>query len=104
MSVATAKVFQSGNSQALRLQLGTARFVRRVELLRSQLEVEPLGPAFPRRYARVRAQLEAAGHKIGDRDTIIAAHALELGATLVTRNQSGFSRVDGLRVESWELE
>jgi tRNA(fMet)-specific endonuclease VapC len=89
-------------AEKARLQLGTTRFVRRVELLRAQLEVEPLGPEFPRRYARVRAQLESAGHKIGDRDTIIATHALILGATLVTRNRDEFSRVPGLPVENWE--
>jgi tRNA(fMet)-specific endonuclease VapC len=50
----------------------------------------------------VRAKLEAAGMKIGDRDTIIAAHALVLGATLVTRNHTEFTRVPGLRVENWE--
>jgi tRNA(fMet)-specific endonuclease VapC len=91
-------------AEKARRQLGTTRFSRRVELLRTQLEVEPLGPEFPRYYARVRAELEAAGHKIGDRDTIIAAHALLLGATLVTRNEAEFSRVPGLQVENWEAD
>jgi tRNA(fMet)-specific endonuclease VapC len=52
----------------------------------------------------VRNQLEAAGHKIGDRDTIIASHALLLGATLVTRNSREFSRIAGLQVENWETD
>lgn len=89
-------------AEKARRQLGTTRFIRRVELLRSQLEVEPLGSEFPHEYARVRAQLESAGHKIGDRDTIIATHALLLGATLVTRNRDEFSRVPRLLVEDWE--
>ena len=101
LSVMVMAELEFGAEKA-RLQLGTTRFVRRVELLRAQLEVEPLGPEFPRRYARVRALLESAGHKIGDRDTIIATHALILGATLVTRNRDEFSRVPGLPVEDWE--
>ena len=101
LSVMVMAELEFGAEKA-RLQFGTTRFTRRVELLRSQLELEPLGPEFPHEYARVRAQLESAGHKIGDRDTIIATHALLLGATLVTRNQDEFSRVPGLVVENWE--
>ncbi len=52
-------------------------------------------------YGAIRAQLEAAGHSIGAMDLLIAAHAVHEKATLVTRNQSEFRRVSGLRVESW---
>jgi len=38
---------------------------------------------------------------IGERDMLIAAHALALGATLVTHNVREFSRVPGLHVEDW---
>ena len=101
LSVMVLAELEFGAEKA-RLQLGTTKFVRRVDTLRAQLEVVPLGADFPRSYARVRAMLELGGHKIGDRDTIIAAHALSLGATLVTRNQREFSRVTGLLVENWE--
>jgi tRNA(fMet)-specific endonuclease VapC len=70
--------------------------------LRKQIEIEPLGADFPDHYAKVRAQLESTGWKIGDRDTIIAAHALALGAVMVTRNVDEFVRVPGLKVEDWE--
>ncbi len=40
--------------------------------------------------------------KIGERDTIISAHALDLGATVVTKNVGEFSRVPSLEVENWE--
>jgi tRNA(fMet)-specific endonuclease VapC len=51
--------------------------------------------------ARIRAVLEAAGTPIGPNDLLIAAHALSLGATLVTDNLREFARVPGLAVENW---
>ena len=91
-------------AEKARLQLGETKFARRVNGLRKQLSVEPLGAEFPDYYARVRAALESAGRKIGDRDTVIAAHALSLGAVLVTANVDEFSRVADLEVENWLVE
>ena len=91
-------------AEKARRELGHTRFVKKVESLRDLLEVEPLGEAVAQVYARVRCQLEGAGIKIGDRDTLIAAHALALGAVLVTRNVREFSRVEGLVVENWQTE
>lgn len=101
LSVMVMAELEFGAEKA-RVQLGTTKFIRRVESLRRQMEVASLGADFPRSYARVRALLELDGRKIGDRDTIIAAHAFTLGATLVTRNCGEFSRVAGLTVENWE--
>ncbi len=89
-------------AEKIRTTLGQTKFSRRVEALREQLEVESLGEDFPEHYAKIRVHLERAGQKIGDRDTIIAAHALALGAVMVTRNVDEFARVPGLRVENWE--
>lgn len=52
-------------------------------------------------YASIRAHLESQGTPIGPNDTLIAAHALALGCTLVTDNETEFRRVPGLRVENW---
>ena len=52
-------------------------------------------------YGSVRMALELAGTPIGPLDTLIAAHALALGMTLVTNNQREFQRVAGLRIEDW---
>ena len=46
-------------------------------------------------------QLEEKKMRIGDRDTLIAAHARSLGYTIVTHNTREFQRVDGLSVEDW---
>ena len=61
--------------------------------------------AFDESAARVggvlRAALEQKGKPIGPMDTLIAAHALHLGVTLVTNNVREFSRVPGLQVVNW---
>jgi tRNA(fMet)-specific endonuclease VapC len=101
LSVMVLAELEFGAEKA-RQTLGESKFVRRVEQLRKQLDLEPIGNLFPRCYATVRTGLEAEGKKIGDRDTIIAAHALSLGATMVTANLGEFSRIPGLNVENWE--
>lgn len=55
-------------------------------------------------YGKLRATLESHGTPIGPLDTLIAAHALSLGATLVTNNVREFSRVPGLPIEDWTTQ
>ena len=52
-------------------------------------------------YGEVRRKLELLGLPIGPMDTLIAAHALSQGLTLVTNNTAEFSRVEGLHVDNW---
>ena len=52
-------------------------------------------------YGQVRAGLEASGTPIGPLDTMIAAHALSLNATLITNNLREFKRVKKLKVLDW---
>lgn len=52
-------------------------------------------------YAELRTDLERRGQPIGPLDMMIAAHALSLGATLVTHNIREFAKVKGLRLEDW---
>ncbi len=53
------------------------------------------------RFGEAKAALEARGERVDDVDVAIAAHALSLGATLVTDNLRHFVRIPRLRVESW---
>jgi len=53
------------------------------------------------RFALVAAALARRGEPIGALDTLVAAHALSLGLTVVTNNTKHFSRVPGLTVENW---
>ena len=64
------------------------------------LEVMPLEATVSTHYARLRTHLEQQGTPIGANDTLIAAHALALGATLVSTD-ADFLRVPGLTVENW---
>jgi len=52
-------------------------------------------------HGRLRAQLRQAGTPIGDFDEMIAAHALSVGAVLITSNERHFRRISGLTVENW---
>jgi len=65
------------------------------------LEVADFDEPAAESYGMVRAALENAGTPVGPLDTQIGAHALSLGATLVTHNSSEFQRIRGLAVEDW---
>ena len=75
--------------------------LRALEQFLLPLEVLDFGPEATVSYGRVRASLEERGMPIGPLDTLIAAHALSLGATLVTNNTREFGRVSGLQIEDW---
>lgn len=65
------------------------------------LEIAPFDDVAAVTYGQVRATLERQGTPIGALDTLIAAHALSRGWTLVTNNVREFGRVDGLVVDNW---
>ena len=75
----------------------------RIALLQflSPLEISPYDASAANHYGEIRSLLEKAGQPIGALDTLIAAHARSLDATLVTNNEKEFSRVPGLKTENW---
>lgn len=88
------------------LELGVARrgsrkLRRELDGLYSGLEVLPYDVEAARRYGRLAAGLLDRGVPIGLEDTMVAAHALARGLTLVTHNRRHFERVKGLRIEDW---
>jgi tRNA(fMet)-specific endonuclease VapC len=80
---------------------GSRRLVRKVNDFLAAVPVLPFDAPADAGYGTLRAGLEAAGRPIGSNDTLIAAHALSLGATVVTANISEFGRIRGLHVENW---
>lgn len=56
-------------------------------------------------HSRIRCRLVSSGQPIGEMDTMIAAHAIALGAVLVTDNVRHFARIaPPLRLENWATE
>ncbi len=64
-------------------------------------EILPFDSGAAVEYGAVRSCLERSGQAIGPMDTLIAAHALAIGACLVTNNEREFKRVPGLKIENW---
>ncbi len=69
------------------------------DLLR-EITVLPWTEATGNVYGGLRASLRRTGKSLAPLDLLIAAHALEAGATLVT-NDAAFRHVPGLVVEDW---
>ncbi|HKX10628.1 MAG TPA: type II toxin-antitoxin system VapC family toxin [Stellaceae bacterium] len=80
---------------------GSARLLKAVENILSELPILPLDIPTDAEYGGIRAELEAAGRLIGSNDLLIAAHAHTSGATIVTANTAEFKRIRGLKVENW---
>ena len=77
------------------------RAASNLRVLLTKIAAVPFDEAATLRYGALRALLEKRGDPIGPLDTLIAAHALSAGRTLVSHNTREFRRVPGLRVEDW---
>jgi tRNA(fMet)-specific endonuclease VapC len=73
----------------------------RTKAFMETLNVLGMEPDVAKAYGRIRAELKRTGSELGPNDLLIAAHAISLGATLVTGDDRAFSRVPGLNVENW---
>ena len=80
---------------------GSKKLHRLIDTFLANVIQVPFSPQAACRYGEIAAQLEKNGAPIGMADAMIAAHALELGWTLVSHNVKHFSRVDKLKVEDW---
>jgi tRNA(fMet)-specific endonuclease VapC len=75
---------------------GSPRLARQLEAVLGALDVLPFAAPADAAYGVIRTRLEKTGRPIGGNDLLIAAHAIALGHTTVTDNESEFARVDGL--------
>ncbi len=80
--------------EAVRLHRMVDEFLRIVPIL-------PWDTRAANKHGELRADLKACAAPIGDFDEMIAAHALAVGAVVVTDNTRHFSRVAGLVIENW---
>ncbi|MDF1485701.1 type II toxin-antitoxin system VapC family toxin [Ramlibacter sp. H39-3-26] len=80
--------------QAQHLHAAVHEFLRRVDAI-------PWDSATAARYGALRASLERQGRMLAALDLLIAAHALALGAVLVSNDQA-FAQVPGLALEDWK--
>ena len=78
---------------ATNLQIAVREFLARLDVL-------AWGSEAATQYGILRATLEASGTPLGNLDMQIAAHALAMGAILVTNDQA-FARVPALALENW---
>ena len=77
------------------------RLQERLDLVRAGIARAEWSDEVSGTFGRIKAALEARGQRLEDFDAAIAAHALAIGATLVTANRDPMLRVPGLRVEDW---
>jgi tRNA(fMet)-specific endonuclease VapC len=78
-----------------------ARNREALELFLAPFEILPFDVEAARAYGKLRTELERRGRPIGSLDLMIAAHALSVGAIVVTNNVREFARVPRLDVENW---
>ncbi len=81
--------------EAKALHAAVREFLRRCDVL-------PWESATAVRYGSVRANIERQGKTLAPLDLLIATHALQVGAALVT-NDRAFGHVDGLCLEDWTV-
>jgi tRNA(fMet)-specific endonuclease VapC len=94
-SITTAELYygvKKKNSQKLK---------HAVDTFLSPLQVFEFDQSASAIYGDIRSDLESRGLVIGGYDLLIAAHAINLQATLITNNTREFERVVGLPVENW---
>jgi tRNA(fMet)-specific endonuclease VapC len=81
---------------ALGLQREDGSTEQRLALLIEQMPVQPFDQAAAEAYARL-------PFRRGRFDRLLAAHAVSLGATLITNNPRDFADIAELKVENWTL-
>ncbi len=75
-----------------------------VEQVLNSLPILPLDGPIDELYSKVRICLENKGVLMSQHDLLVAAHALSLGLTVVTKNDGKFSYIENLKIENWLID
>ena len=75
----------------------------RFELFRAELRRAIWDDDVSAAFGEIKASLERRGERLEDFDVAMAAHAVALGATLVSANLRHMRRVEGLALQDWSL-
>jgi len=67
------------------------------------LEIADFDEKAAREYGAIQAELERTRTPIGSMDMLIGAHALALGALLVTNNIKEFKQIRNLKILDWSV-
>jgi tRNA(fMet)-specific endonuclease VapC len=81
---------------ALGTQIGRPPPAGALEAFIAAIPILPFDEAAAREYARL-------PFKRARFDRLLAAHALSIGATVITNNEADFTDVPGLKTENWTL-
>lgn len=79
---------------------GATKIEQATEALFAEAELLQWTVDTARIYAKLRTTMERSGKSLSPLDMLIAAHALEAGATLVSSDRA-FRHVPGITVEDW---
>ena len=106
--MAQSRLTQWGISSVVAAELSVLLFKTKnsrlealLEQFLSEVEVANFGSDAAMEYGRLVSRAQAAGRPIGGFDALVAAHALSLGAVLVTHNTKHFEGIDELVIEDW---
>ena len=80
---------------------GSVKNRKALDMFLAPLQILPFDSQCLWFYADLRSSLEKQGLAIGPMDTLIAAQALSIDATLVTNNIKEFMRVPKLKLDNW---
>jgi predicted nucleic acid-binding protein len=94
-AITVAELWRSSEKAAPPQRTVRQKFLKRMFEV---VEVVPYGERAAIEHARLWAMLEATGQRIGMQDLILAATAIDSGATVLTTNARRFSAVPGLTV------
>jgi predicted nucleic acid-binding protein len=89
------------SSERIRPREGAHDLSRVVDQFLARVSCLPWDAAAATHFATIAVELHRVGTPMGTTDTMVAGHAIAVGAVLVAGNEDRFSHVGGLKTENW---